>query len=109
MVMTPLTPLGKALTESPLPSSQTPVSKFGQPVPAMDEQPISVFQWVSLARATWTWLLRPLWYFCFKWPTNLVRYMLAQAPESDGDRRRREAQEYDGWKRNPANPFRNHP
>lgn len=66
--MAPLTPLGKPLSRAPLVSQEVPFSASSQ---TGTEQPISAFQWVSLARASWTWILRPLWYLCFKWPTQL--------------------------------------
>ena len=101
MAMTPLTPLGKPLTQAPLPGSQTPAPSIGQSVPAGQAQPISAFQWISLVRATWTWLLRPLWYFCFVWPTKLLRCM--SYSEAEADRRRREYEDWDHhkmqWKR----------
>lgn len=106
MAMTPLTPLGKPLSQNPLPGNGVPVSGphasvfagfqqtgFQQPYPSGSSEP-TAFQWVSLARATWTWLIRPLWYFCVVWPMKVMRYMLVQAPESEGDRRRREEDEW---------------
>lgn len=67
--MEPLKPLGKALSQSPVASAAVPM-----PAPSVGsvEQPISAFQWVSLAKATWTWILRPIWYLCFKWPSQLL-------------------------------------
>lgn len=66
--MDPLKPLGKALSQNPLMGRDVPLSATSS-IPA--EQPISAFQWMSLAKATWTWILRPLWYLCFKWPSQL--------------------------------------
>lgn len=66
--MDPLKPLGKALSQNPLMGSDVPLSATSS-IPAT--QPISAFQWMSLAKATWTWILRPLWYLCFKWPSQL--------------------------------------
>jgi hypothetical protein len=84
MATSPLTPLGKPLSQSPVAASQTPI---GQTVPAGQTQPISVFQWISLARASWTWLIRPLWYFCFVWPFKALRYM--SSSDADAEQRRR--------------------
>lgn len=67
--MDPLKPLGKALSQNPLMSSNVPLSASPD---AAAQQPISAFQWMSLAKATWTWILRPLWYLCFKWPVQLI-------------------------------------
>lgn len=63
--MDPLKPLGKALSQNPLLGNDVPLSA---PPGAAPEQPISAFQWVSLAKATWTWILRPIWYLCFNGP-----------------------------------------
>ncbi|CAB3842133.1 hypothetical protein ACMU6081_24485 [Achromobacter mucicolens] len=66
--MDPLKPLGKALSQNPLMGTDVPLSV---PPGVAPDQPISAFQWMSLAKATWTWVLRPLWYLCFKWPSQL--------------------------------------
>ncbi|MNV56582.1 hypothetical protein D3C71_1488740 [compost metagenome] len=75
--MDPLKPLGKALTQNPLIGRDVPLSATST-VPS--EQPISAFQWMSLVKATWTWILRPLWYLCFKWPSQL--FMLGMSTPS---------------------------
>lgn len=79
--MRPLTPLGKSLSQSPPPSAGTPL--VSPPVGA-EQAPISAFQWMSLAKASWTWILRPLWYLCFKWPSQLL---LAGMKGNDDDQR----------------------
>lgn len=66
--MDPLKPLGKSLSQNPLVGSNVPASP---PLAGAPAQPVSAFQWMSLAKATWTWILRPLWYLCFKWPSQL--------------------------------------
>jgi len=66
--MDPLKPLGQALSRTPPVNAAVPLS---MPTGTTPEQPISAFQWISLAKATWTWILRPLWYLCFKWPAQL--------------------------------------
>ena len=78
--MNPITPLGKPLSQNSLAGSEAPLQ--GPPL-AAGEQPISAFQWISLAKATWTWILRPLWYLCFKWPAQLVLLGMAPASKSN--------------------------
>jgi hypothetical protein len=71
--MAPITPLGKPLSQQPFAGMNVPTdlsSVVG--CGANTNQPISAFQWVSLARATWTWLLKPLWYLCVKWPVMMI-------------------------------------
>ncbi|KNE27083.1 hypothetical protein AFM18_14540 [Achromobacter spanius] len=78
--MEPLKPLGKALSQNQLMGPDVPLSSA-----VSSEQPISAFQWISLAKATWTWILRPLWYLCFKWPSQL--FLLGMStPSSKSDR-----------------------
>ncbi len=79
--MSPITPLGKALSQSPLPGANSPSVS---PTVGTAQAPISAFQWVSLAKASWTWILRPLWYLCFKWPSLLI---LGGLKGSDSDQR----------------------
>lgn len=67
--MNPLTPLGKPLTQQPVAGANTPVTPAITPQP---EEPVTAFQWFSLARASWNWIFRPLWYICVKWPTLLM-------------------------------------
>ena len=77
--MAPITPLGKALTQQPLVGAEIPLSGSVAPVA---EKPISASQWLSLARASWTWILRPLWYLCFKWPAQML--LLMRPPQDEG-------------------------
>lgn len=86
--MAPVTPLGKPLSQNPLMGPDVPLSS---PIQSGVEQPISAFQWVSLVRATWTWVFRPLWYLCFKWPTQLI---LPVASVRRDEERRREDEEW---------------
>ncbi len=65
--MGPITPLGKPLSQTPLGGANSPAPS----APLSSNTPVSAFQWVSLAKATWTWILRPLWYLCFQWPAQL--------------------------------------
>ncbi|WP_232464575.1 hypothetical protein [Bordetella genomosp. 8] len=51
---------------------------------------ISPFQWISLARATWTWIMRPLWNLCFVFPTKVIRYTMSSSPPSEEAGRRQE-------------------
>ena len=68
-----ITPLGKPLSQQPFASMNVPTNVSSVVGNAPDtDQPISAFQWVSLARATWTWLLKPLWYLCVKWPVMMI-------------------------------------
>lgn len=78
--MSPLTPLGKPLSQSPPAGVNAPL-----PAPPMGagQPPISAFQWISLAKAAWTWILRPLWYLCFKWPSQLILAPLKGSDDSD--------------------------
>lgn len=86
--MSPITPLGKPLSQNPMVGSHIPLSSPTQAAPA---EPISAFQWVSLARAAWTWILRPIWYLCFKWPTKLL---VPTVTAARSDERRREEEEW---------------
>ncbi|WP_287955579.1 hypothetical protein [Achromobacter sp.] len=89
--MEPLKPLGKPLSCGSLPGADVPAqSSLGA---AAVDQPISAFQWISLVRATWTWLLKPLWYITFKLPTQMLLYM-RPSPQSTEDQRRRQADYY---------------
>jgi len=86
LLMAPITPFGKPLSQSPLMGSETlPPSATTTGA----EKPISAFQWVSVLRATWTWILRPLWYVCFKWPAQLLFVGLAPRSVSRADEERR--------------------
>lgn len=88
--MAPLTPFGKPLSQNPLMDSEAlPPSATTTGA----EKPISAFQWVSVFRATWTWILRPLWYVCFKWPAQLFFVGLAPGSVSRGDEERRRESE----------------
>jgi hypothetical protein len=66
MNMPPLTPLGKHLSQGPI------AGNSAVPPASAASQPVSAFQWLSLARATWMWVLRPIWYLCFVFPSKLV-------------------------------------
>lgn len=83
--MAPITPLGKPLSQQSLPSADLPaqVPSFGSTTTG--EKPISAFHWISLARATWTWLIRPLWLLCVKWPVMLI--LPSQASRKSNDDR----------------------
>lgn len=105
----PTTGIGRALAKEAAPPS-------GVPSPGASARPDlsaikpdapgtpSVFDWISLARATWTWLLRPLWYICVVFPCKFCFAMLkanARTQEEE-DRRlddewytRRQQEEYD--------------
>jgi len=67
--MSLITPLGKPLTQRPVAGADIPVTPA---TAASAEQPVTAFQWFSLARASWNWIVRPLWYICVKWPTLLM-------------------------------------
>lgn len=86
--MPPITPLGKSLSQQPLPSADQPAQAISAGSPAAGEPPISAFQWMSLARAAWTWLIRPLWLLCVKWPAMLV--LPASSVRGQDERRRRD-------------------
>lgn len=49
--------------------------------------PISTFQWLSLARATWMWVLRPLWYLCVVFPSKLLGFGLKMGARSETEER----------------------
>lgn len=84
--------LGKQVSQNPVMQADLPSAPAQ---PTMDK-PISAFQWISLVRATWTWVLRPLWYIGFKWPAQLIFIGMAPRPLSHRDDvRQREA---DGWR-----------
>lgn len=102
--MPPITPLGKPLSQQALPSADQPARAFPSGSATTGEAPISAFQWVSLARATWTWLVRPLWLLCVKWPAMLVLPASSKRPDDPRrraqDRARRRAdweQRYKSW------------
>ena len=95
--MASITPLGKPLSQNSVVGANVPLSGNGIPAPT---QNITAFQWWSLARATWTWILRPLWYLCFKWPTKLL---IPTISDAEDDRRRREMND-----RDTAEQFRKH-
>lgn len=78
--MPPITPLGKPLSQNPLVSSSVPLSTAPA---AADSTPISAFQWVSLFKASWTWIIRPLWYLCFKWPAMMLLPSAASRAERE--------------------------
>jgi hypothetical protein len=82
--MDPLKPLGKALSQNPLLGNDVPLSA---PPGVAPEKPISAFQWMSLAKATWTWILRPIWYLCFQWPAQLLGMGMATPKGGLDDRR----------------------
>ena len=83
--MAPITPLGKPLSQQPFVGTSVPTDVSSAMGSTGDtNQPISAFQWVSVARATWTWLLKPLWLLCVKWPT-----MMILSPSSCKDREER--------------------
>ncbi|MCY1502386.1 hypothetical protein D9M68_364860 [compost metagenome] len=86
--MDPITPLGKPLSQGPLVNPNVPLQPS---VPDAGEAPISAFQWISLVRATWTWLLKPLWYLCFKWPSLIISTSAVSRGGNDNERRRRDA------------------
>lgn len=67
--MAPLTPFGKPLTQRPVASADVPIASATAPA---GDKPVSASQWISLARATWTWILRPLWHLCVQWPVKLI-------------------------------------
>lgn len=67
--MSPITPLGRPLSQQPIAGNNTPVTPT---TAAPVEQPVTAFQWFSLARASWNWIVRPLWYICVKWPLQLL-------------------------------------
>ncbi len=85
--MPPITPLGKPLSQQPVPGANIPV-QTPSAVRSPGEEPISAFQWVSLARATWNWLIRPLWLLCVKWPAMLILPSSASGGRQDERRRR---------------------
>lgn len=87
-------PLGSSLPSSDAASSA---------VSATVSTKVSALQWVSLARATWMWIIRPLWYLLVVFPCRLMGYMLGSHPM--GAISDRQYQDYDSRKRNPTNPF----
>jgi len=104
--MGPLTPLGKPLSQLPLGGADVPASS----APQSTDAPISAFQWVSLAKATWTWVLRPLWYLCFKWPSQLLFAGTSASARTNGGRdwrkehqRQMEEDRRADWRRNTSN------
>lgn len=82
MANPPLTPLGKQLSDSPIVSNAAPLASGFSGLPAAPEQPVSAFQWVSLVRATWTWILRPLWQLCVIFPFKIGSAMGAQSNDA---------------------------
>lgn len=68
MALPPLAPLGKQLSQSTLSGGSAPTSA----APTAASQPVTALQWLSLVRATWMWILRPLWYLCFVLPGKLL-------------------------------------
>jgi hypothetical protein len=91
--MASITPLGKPLSRNSVVGSNIPLANPG---PLGGEQPISAFKWLSLVRATWTWILRPLWHLCFKWPVKLLIPTMSDAEDKrrsdEWDERRRQEQ-----------------
>lgn len=81
--MASIAPPGKTLSQQPPPNSPHQQSTV---VASADAQPVTAFEWVSLARATWKWLIRPLWYICFKWPA----VMMFRACHMDEEKRQRQ-------------------
>jgi len=69
----PLTPLGKPLTQNPVVSADVP---FDNP-----REPISAFDWFSVMRVTWKFLIRPMWHLCVKLPWQLVQAGSYVSPE----------------------------
>jgi hypothetical protein len=69
-----MAPISKSLPQRPVGVANIPVQASSPSLSdgAAVNQPISAFQWISLARATWTWLLKPLWYLCVKWPVMMI-------------------------------------
>ncbi len=69
-----MAPISKSFPQQPVVGADMPVQASSPSVSggAAVNQPIFAFQWVSLARATWTWLIRPLWLLCVKWPVMMV-------------------------------------
>lgn len=84
--MASLPPLGKPMSPPSVAGSAAPL-QVGTTAPG---QPVSVFQWLSIVRATWTWLLRPLWILFFQWPAKIF---FTPFSSSDADRKREE----DDW------------
>lgn len=102
--MGPITPLGKPLSQQPFASTNVPTQVSSVIGSAADKnQPISAFQWVSLARATWTWLLKPLWYLCVKWPVMMILPGVSKQRDEEWQRREdewwddRQSQERRQW------------
>lgn len=62
---------------------------------------VSAFQWISLARGTWMWIIRPLWYLIVVFPCRLMGYMLGSHPM--GAISDQQYQDYDSRKRNLTN------
>ena len=93
--MAPLTPLGKPLSQQPLVGEHVATSSTLHGVSA--EQPVTAWQWVSLARATWTWLIRPLWYMFFKWPSKLL--LPPPLTDAEYEEERRRQHEEDIWQK----------
>lgn len=88
--MPPITPLGKPLSQQPL--SQ---SSFPHEAASSADKPISAFELVSLIRATWTWLIKPLWYLCVKWPVMAVLPpRLSQREIEEREKKRREWEDF---------------
>jgi len=94
--MAPLAPFGKPLSQHSLVGSEAlPPSATTTGA----EKPISAFQWVSVLRATWTWILRPLWYLCFKWPAQMLLYMRPPQDDKYWEERRRNEDEWQAQRR----------
>ncbi|MBJ7262863.1 MAG: hypothetical protein JHC61_03595 [Burkholderiaceae bacterium] len=90
--MATITPLGKPLSQQPFAGTDVSANASSVIGSAADmNQPVSAFQWVSVARATWTWLLKPLWYLCVKWPVMMI--LPSPISEKEWEERRRREDE----------------
>ncbi len=86
--MAPITPLlSKSISQQPIAGTNAPTQIPSLGSAATPDQPISAFQWVSLARATWTWLLKPLWYLCVKWPVQILLPVASKRRDEEWQRR----------------------
>ncbi|MDZ5618037.1 hypothetical protein U2261_25720 [Achromobacter xylosoxidans] len=80
--MNPITPLGKPLRQQPVPGADVPLSLTAT---RHVEEPVTALQWVSVARATWNWILRPLWYIFIKWPLQLLVVPSSRSTSDDDE------------------------
>ncbi|CUJ49729.1 hypothetical protein [Achromobacter kerstersii] len=75
----PITPLGKALSQGPVPNANAPLNPAAQ----LGQAPtISAFEWFSLARGAWMWIIRPIWYLCVVFPFKLGSTMARQSNDA---------------------------